>query len=215
MSRKDFQTSKYIAAFAITTLIFIVGILVGENISTSKMTELTELQEQLEAGTLGSELQFLIMSEHPCESLNSSLISDELFILGGKLDFMEKQLGKNNPDVLRLKEYYSLLEIKHWFFLKKAKNECSADYNLLLYFYSNRGDCETCEQQGNVLSYIHRKYPGTNIYSFDANIDNPAVNAVKEIYGVKETPTIVVNNEVFSGLIDNRDLEKVLFNSTK
>ncbi len=214
MSRKELQASKYIAAFAVTTLVFVIGIIVGNQISTTRMDELSSLQQDLEAGTLGSELQFLIMSEHPCASLNSSLLSDELFVLGSKVDFMETQLGKNNHDVLRLKEYYSLLEIKHWFFLKKAKEDCNATYNLLLYFYSNKGDCDECEQQGNVLSYIHRKYPGTNIYSFDINIENPAVSAVKEIYKVKATPTIVANDKVFTGLIDNRELEEILFNIT-
>ena len=129
---------------------------------------------------------------------------------------MEGQLGKNNPRVLSLKEYYSLLEIRHWLLLRLAKDRCGTGYDLVLYFYSNLGDCDTCEQQGSVLSTLHKKYPRLNIYSFDINIPNPALQTVKSIFGITQAPTLVVNSKVIDGFRNKNQLEELLFgNQTK
>jgi hypothetical protein len=102
-------------------------------------------------------------------------------------------MGKDNQQVINLKEYYHLLEIRHWLFLKKAKETCNSDNELILFFYSNKGDCSMCEEQGNVLTYMHSKYPEISIYSFDANIENPAIQTMRSLYGASELPVLVVN----------------------
>ncbi len=208
--RRQFQTSKYVAAFAMTTLIFIAGMLLGNYVSEKKLSTISDLQQHLAKRTISSELQYLLVAEHPCQSINSSQLTEELFDIATRLDFMESSLGKKNKDVIKLKEYYSLLEIRHWLFLKKARSECSLDYELILYFYSNRGDCGSCEQQGFVLNTLHEKYPYLNIYSFDINIEDPALDAIKEIYEVNDAPTLVVNNETLHGFIDKAALEGLL-----
>ena len=203
----------YIAAFAITTLVFIVGILIGNQFTATKLNQIEGLQQELNARTIGAELQTLLLTQFPCTSFNSTL-TEELFDVGTKLDYMENQLGKNNKEVLSLKEYYSLLEIRHWLLLRLAKERCGTDYNLVLYFYSNLGDCPDCDQQGSVLSTLHKKYPGVNIYSFDINLPNPALQTVKRIFGVKQAPTTIANTKVMQGIRDKNELEAVLFNTT-
>ena len=193
-----------------TCLIFILGMVLGNYLSVKKLSTVEELQQDLLKRTTSSELQYLLMAEHPCQSINSTQLTKEMFDLGSKLDFMENKLGKKDKDVIKLKGYYSLLEIRHWLFLKKAKQECSFDYDLILYFYSNLGDCPICEQQGFVLSALHKEYPNINIYSFDINIDDPALNGIKTIYGIKQAPTLIVNNMTFAGFRDKEALEKEL-----
>lgn len=211
MKRRKFQTSKYLAAFAITTLIFVFGVLAGNMVSEKKLVSITDLQQDIQIKTAGTELQYLLLAEHPCESVNSSTLTSQLFEIGSKLDFMEGQLGKKNKDVLSLKEYYSLLEIKHWLLTRKADQVCKQDNNWVLYFYSNLGDCGDCEQQGVVLSTLHKKFGNINIYSFDFNIDNPAIDAIKEIYKVTSVPTIVINNKAYPGFKDKEGVEEELF----
>ncbi len=208
--RRKFQTSKYVAAFAITTLIFIIGMIVGNYISEKKLSTIEEMQQDLAKRTISSELQYELVAEHPCQSINSTQLGKELFDIGSKLDFMESKLGKKNKEVITLKGYYSLLEIRHWLLLKKARQECGVNYDLILYFYSNQGDCDECEQQGFVLSTLHQKYPTINIYSFDINIDDAALNGIKEIYGVTKAPSMVVNNQTFYGFKDKEYIEGYL-----
>ncbi len=200
----------YVAAFAITTLVFVFGILIGHQFTAKKLSQIEGLQKELNAQTLGTELQTLLLTEFPCTSFNSTL-TEELFDVGTKLDYMEGQLGKNDKEVLSLKEYYSLLEIRHWLLLRLAKDRCNANYDSVLYFYSNLGDCDICEQQGSVLSTLHKKYPSLTIYSFDLNIPNPALQTIKRIFGVKQAPTLVANQKVIEGFRDKNELESLLF----
>lgn len=212
---KRFRPGLYITAFILTTLIFIFGILIGHQFTAAKLNQLDGLQQELHARTLGAELQTLLLTEFPCTSFNSTL-TEELFDVGSKLDYMEGQLGKNNKEVLSLKEYYSLLEIRHWLLLRLAKDRCGTGYDLVLYFYSNLGDCGACEQQGSVLSTLHKKYPRLNIYSFDLNIPNPALQTVKRIFGITKAPALVANNKVIDGFRNKNQLEELLFgNQTK
>lgn len=209
-SEKVFQKSNYLAALALTLLVFGTGIFLGNHFSASKLDQIEGLQQELNSQTLGAELQTLLLTEFPCSSFNST-ITDELFDVGSKLDYMEGQMGKTNTEVLTLKEYYSLLEIRHWLLLKLAKERCGTEYNLILYFYSNLGDCDTCEQQGYVLSTLHKKYPRLNIYSFDANIRNPALQTVKTIFGVRGVPTLVINHQALAGFKNKNEIEALLF----
>jgi len=210
MKRQKIQTSKYLAAFAMTTLIFVIGFIIGGMISDKKLSDIEELEQELTKDTISSELQFILLTEHPCESLQGDQLTKELFDIGTKLDFMESKLGKKNKDVIKLKEYYSLLEIRHWLLMKRANEECNASYDLILYFYSNQGDCDDCEQQGYVLSTIHKKYPAVNIYSFDFNIDDPAVGAMKSIYGITSAPNLVINGKTEEGFRDKEFIETEL-----
>lgn len=207
---KNSHLSKYVAAFAITTLIFVVGIVIGNYISSAKLSTIDDLQQELTQKTISSELQYLLMAEHPCEIVDATELTDELFDIGSRLDFMEGNLGKKNRDVIKLKEYYSLLEIRHWLFLKKAKEECGINSDLIMYFYSNLGDCPECQQQGYVLNTIHNNYPSVNIYSFDINIDDPSLTTLRRIHGVDSTPTLIVNDELLVGFHDKEQVEKMI-----
>ncbi|MBI1971063.1 thioredoxin family protein [Candidatus Woesearchaeota archaeon] len=202
---------KYVAAFSITTLVFIAGIFLGNVISSGKLQTIDVLQQDIAVRTIGSELQYVLLAEHPCENIHANELSQELFEIGSKLAYMEESLGTHDADVLNLKRYYSLLEIRHWLFLKKAQRECNAEYDLILYFYSNEGDCETCKQQGYVLNTIHRKYPAVNIYSFDINLDDPVLMTIKRMYNVTSPPTVIINNKTMAGFVDKEQVEEELF----
>ncbi|HLC46399.1 MAG TPA: thioredoxin family protein [Candidatus Nanoarchaeia archaeon] len=210
MERKKLQFSAYLAAFAITTLIFILGIMLGSYNNNKKLASVDNLEQEIKMSTMGNEIQYLLMSESPCDYVNSTEMAINLGNLGSKLTFMESQLGKDDERVVNLKEYYSLLELRHWLFLNKAKKECNLTYDLVIYFYSNEGDCADCEEQGHVLTYVHKKNPKFNVYSFDVNIGNPALDTLKTRYSVESTPTIVINNNKFEGFTGKEKLFREL-----
>lgn len=196
MNAKKIHKTKYLAVFATTTLIFLIGLVIGNKISDTKLSKVNTLEQDIRTDTMAIELQYLLLAEDPCSSVNSTTLSEELYEIGSKLDFMEQRLGKKNQDVIRLKDYYSLLELRHWLFVKKQQKECNTDNTLVLYFYSNLGDCDRCEEQGFVLNYLRKKYPSVNVYSFDINIDNMAMDTVKTMFGVNKVPTVVINENV-------------------
>ena len=210
MDRKKIQFSKYIAAFAITLLVFIAGVTLGSYNDRKKLAIVDDLEQDIKMNTMGTEIQYLLMTDSPCNFVNSTEMAIELGNLGSKLTFMESQLGADDKRVLELKEYYHLLELRHWLFLKNAKKECDKNFELVLYFYSNEGDCRDCEEQGHVLTYVHKKNPVFNIYSFDVNIDNPALNTLKERYNIKTTPTVIINETIHEGFMSTDEVMEAL-----
>ncbi len=202
--------SRYIAALAITTLIFVIGILIGNKISAAKLVNLDDAAQKMRTDVLGTELQYQLILENACNITDPTVLSDELYKIGSKLDFMENDLGKKNVQVLNLKEYYSMLEIEHWLLLKKVRRQCNAPYDLILYFYTNLEDCLDCDQQGHVLNYLHKKFPDVNIYSFDINIDNPILDTIKSLYAIKKAPSLVIDEVTHDGFMDSTAVEIAL-----
>ncbi len=212
MEGKRINKLKLFSIFITTTFIFAVGIFFGNVISNSQLDRISNLQQDLRTQTLSLELQYALASQEPCNLTNLDIIGDELYDMSELLANMEGSLGKLNSDVLSLKEYYSLLEIKHWLFLEKISKECKLEMPIILYFYSNLGDCEECERQGYILTYLKRSEENLNVFSFDANIDNSVLNGLKEIHGAKnmKLPILIINGKVYSGFMELEEIRKNL-----
>ena len=210
MEGKKINKLKLFSIFITTTFIFTVGIFFGNVISNSQLDRISNLQQDLRTQSLSLELQYTLASQEPCNLTNLNIIGDELYDLSELLANMEGSLGKLNPDVLSLKEYYSLLEIKHWLFLEKISKECKLEMPTILYFYSNLGDCDECERQGYILTYLKRSEENLNVFSFDANIDNSVLNGLKEIYRIKnmKLPVLIVNGKIYSGFMELEEIRK-------
>jgi len=204
--RKNIQWARYMIALVITIFIFIMGLYVGGYSTNLKFESLYDLQNKIRSETMGTELQYLIAGDDPCTLVNMDLFTEEINKIGSRLTDMESQLGVDNKGVVSLKEYYHLLEIRHFLFMKKALQECKKKYGLVLYFYSNAGDCSDCKEQGYVLSYVNKKYPVFGTYSFDINIDNPAIRTLKRYYNITAVPSIVVNDRTYTGFQARDDL---------
>ncbi len=193
---------KFLLVFIMTTLIFVVGMFVGDYFSSKKLSTVEEMEQDMKIETMAIELQYELLSEDPCSSVNSTPLTDKLYDLSRKLDYMENVLGPENPSVRGLKEYYFLLEIQHYLFLKKIKKECEGDYDFILYFYSNKGDCPTCEEQGYALSYMRKINENVRIYPFDINIENIALETIQDQFNMKKEnglPILVINGVTHYG----------------
>lgn len=210
MKRQEIRKSNYIAAFAIATLVFILGISLGNFFSQEKLNRIDKIEQDIKMDAMGAELQYMLFSENPCSTFDYISLNEELFKMGTRLESMESELGVDDPRVLELKEYYVLLEIRHWLFLKKVKEQCNRDYEFILYFYSNLGDCDNCKKQGYVFDYLHSKYQKINIYSFDFNINNPLITTLKSVYNITTTPSSVIYGETYNRYIELDEIENLL-----
>lgn len=201
MERRNFNGGRFFLVFVLTTLIFLMGLWFGQNMLKSKLSEIEKMQNDFRTETSTLEVEYLFLSQKPCSVINSSELSRELYQMGSRLEFMEDTYGKDNPDVLSLKGYYSLLEMRHWLFFENVKEQCNFDSKTIVYFYSNT-ECDRCEEQGYVLTYLRNSYPNLNVYSFDVNIENSALNMLKEYYDIDSSnvlPIIILGNKTFNG----------------
>ena len=187
------------------TVVYTINYLNG-----ARVAELSTIEAQLSIDTLSLDTQFSLLEAAPCDSAASSTtLTGELADLGDRLSYTGNQLGSDNAQVIRLKEQYSLLEIRDYLITKKLAAACGTKPVTVLYFYSNAGDCDDCDKAGYALSYLHNTYPALRVYSFDYNLDLGALKtfiAVNKVNG--PLPAFVINGKHSNGFTTLTDLEK-------
>lgn len=150
--------------------------------------------------------------------MNDSSLSSELLKLGDKLSHTENDRGSADEDVLYLKKYYSLLEIKDYLLSKKLVEKCGVAKKpvFIIYFYSSKGDCPECTREGYVLTRLREIYPDLRIYSFDYNLQLSAIDSMKKIYRIKEAlPALVIEDETYTGFKTLEELSSLLPDTLK
>ena len=187
---------RYILAFVITAAIFGTAFYIASRIDSERVAEIRATEDTISIDILSSETQFELLGNVDCKTLaQNPVLSDELNTLASQLSVAEQNLGDTNPEVIQLKQQYSLLEIKDYVLLQNITNKCGGKPVYILYFYSNAGDCPQCGQMGDVLTYLRNQYPGLRVYAFDYNLDLSALSTLKTLSKLNGTlPALIINN---------------------
>ena len=187
---------KYILAFVITAAIFGTAFYIASRFDNQRIAEIRTTEANISIDILSSETQFELLGNVDCKTLaQNPVLSDELNNLASQLQVAEQNLGTTNPEVIQLKQQYSLLEIKDYVLLQNITNKCGGKPVYVLYFYSNSGDCPECNQMGDVLTYLRNQYPGLRVYSFDYHLDLSALATLKTLNKLSGTlPAMIINN---------------------
>lgn len=188
---------RYVLAFVITATIFGIAFFVASRIDQGRVADVRAMQESIAIDLLSTETQFELLGNLDCELLGEHpVLSEELSELAERLSYTENSLGTENVQVIQLKRQYSLLQIKDYLLLQEISRKCGGKPVFVLYFYSNAGDCTTCAQAGEVLTYLRQKYPGLRVYSFDYNLELGALETLVALRKVKEQfPAFIINNK--------------------
>ena len=198
---------KYTIVLFITLTIFISGLWFSNHLNSKKIAQLKSIESTISLDLLSSEVQYSLLEEQSCKDISNSVLSKELNSLADKISYSESNIGVDNTDVVSLKKYYSLLEIKDYLLMKKITERCGEKSIFVLYFYKN-DNCEECTKQGYVLTTLREKYPNLRVYSFDYKLDNPAIKAMISIYKVPDNlPALVINGKVHSGFKSIEEIE--------
>ena len=123
---------------------------------------------------------------------------------------MESQGGRTE-EITRLKRLYSLLLIKDYLLMQRVAEKCHLEPVFILYFYSNKGDCDDCENQGYVLTALSRDYPQLRVYSFDYNLGVGALQTLISIHDIENAlPALVINYKIYYGFHGVDDIKEIL-----
>lgn len=191
-------TRNSLIALGITVLILGTVLYAVNYLNEVRVAELRAIEDQLTTDTLSLETQFALLEEAPCEDLGEgTILSSELGGIGDRLSATEARLGTDDPEVLRLKDRYTLLQIRDYLLTKRLARECDLDPVVVLYFYSNQeGECEDCDRAGYALSYLRQTYPTLRVYSFDYHLDLAALRTLIAVERVEEEfPAFVVDGK--------------------
>ncbi len=208
--QKQIDWKKYIIVFFITASLFASAFYLSNYFSEKKINEVKTIQDKIAIDLLSSETQFALLEEQSCRDVNNSILSQELNSLAEKIDYTEKNIG-DTEQIIALKKYYSLLQIKDYLLMQKISERCGMKSEFVLYFYATEKECTDCVNQGYALTDVREKYPQLRVYSFDYNLDLSAIKALISIYKIdKNLPVLVINKRVYNGLQSVEDIEKAI-----
>lgn len=203
-------TRNLLIALGITLALIGTIVFAINSLNSARVANLSTIENQIAIDTLSLDTQFSLLATAPCDSATSSAsLITSLTDLGNRLSSAEDQLGSDNPQVIQLKEQYSLLEIRDYLITKQLAAACGTKPVTVLYFYSNAGDCSECDKAGYALSYLRATYPTLRVYSFDYNLDLGALKTLIALNKIKATlPAFMINGNRFYGFTSLDDLEK-------
>ena len=128
---QKFDWKSALVALGITVGIFVTVILLSRYITSQKIANIRDAQDSVAIDIMSSETEFSLLSELSCKTLGTSTLTQELNSMAEKIDYSENNIGQN-ADVTRLKEYYTLLEIKDSLLMKKISEQCGKKITSIL-----------------------------------------------------------------------------------
>lgn len=219
MKFRKVSMEKYVLAFLLTTLIFAFGLVLGLYVQEQRYDWASSVADEQEINYMSLQLQYLFLTtfdlSENCAVLQTSLRDsiDDLSDSLAKVIEYEEQEDFVSDEFIMLQRRYTLDNIRYWVLAEKAKTSCGTNSQTILYFYNN--DCETCPDQGTVLTYF-KKLLQDDLLVFPINTDvkDPMVDIMTNLYGIQEYPSIVINTTKYEGLQRKDVLEEILCDGT-
>lgn len=217
MERKV-STPLYLMAFAISVIIFLIGVYVGSVIDKSNLeaisADLSRVSQQVASVQLIMLMEGNSSSFCPVYAAELGSIDSDVERMGYQLSYLEDQ--KQVYD-LELKKQYFVLEAESYLLSKKVRDTCGDRSVLLIHFYSN-SRCSDCSQQGSEILAARDALEGSDItvklFSFDGDLGSPVADAFKAQYAVTSYPSVVINGQTYSGYRNAQELEQLIRESS-
>lgn len=201
---------KYITVFLITLFIFATAFYLSNNLNNKKLQEIRKIEDTIAIDILSLETQFDLFEQLSCDSITDSILSKELGELASRIEYGERNFDSLSEELIGLKKYYSLLQIKDYLLMQKVRDRCDLNIESIIYFYG-REDCDDCRRQGYVLTDVRQDYPELRVYSFDYFLDVSAIEALKSIYKVdEELPALIINGKTYQGFKNREEIETIM-----
>jgi hypothetical protein len=212
---KQLNLRKYILVFFITLGVFAIVFLFSNYLYSQRITQVKGIEANINQNILESEVQYALLAETSCDTdevTGNNLLIGEINSLTKKLSHMEDQRGIDDPEVISLKKYYSLLQVKDYLLVRERARKCKDTPPIILYFYSNKGgECVDCQRLGYVLTSMREDYTNLHVYAFDYNLGLSVIETLKSIYKMKnEPPVLVINNKVYYGFKTRESIEGLI-----
>jgi len=207
----------FIKTFFITFVVFVIGLVLGLFIERYFQSDMTSRITSIESSVQEIDLEILYF-----QSLNDS---SSCFVLNqivrdtnNNLDSLAEQLGgyseKNiiftQNEIKDLKTKYTFLLIKDWILQGKIRKNCGMNSVSVLYFYDTK-NCDDCIIQGNILSLLKNSFKEKlMVFPLDKNINLAMLRILLNKYNITNIPSVVINDEVYSGIVSEDNLKKIL-----
>ncbi|MFH1641813.1 MAG: hypothetical protein ABIC04_02845 [Nanoarchaeota archaeon] len=222
--KRKISKDKYFIAFFLTTIIFILGLSLGMLFDNLRIKSVEIDNKVMEVNYLSLQFQYLYLTSLDDTNASCSVLrtatENAIDDLGESLQtfIRYKEESKINKDLYELVgRKYILDNLKYWLFTKKTKEKCDLDVVSILYFYSSE-NCPICPNQGVILTYFKKIFQD-KLLVFPIDVDyednEPIIATLKNQYGITTYPTLIIEDEKYEGVINNKELKKIICLSYK
>ncbi|MFH1588459.1 MAG: hypothetical protein ABIA76_03930 [Candidatus Diapherotrites archaeon] len=199
----------YLKAAILTFLIFLLGLFLAQQMDSLRFND---LQSQVDSEVLelnSTKLSFLFLQLFEEDFQDTELCS----IVEQRIDFQARQTfelvqnlenSKKNSllaDYDLLKKKYYLKNAELFLYFKQAEKTCGKTELIpILYFYPDKTDCPDCKVQAAILDKTRDECGTVRVFAFPTDLDIEIISLIKSKYGIRQEPSIVLNEKTFSGI---------------
>lgn len=211
----DLVKESILKAAAATTLLLLIGILIGLQVDDARTGF---LEEQIRESNLRGET-FVVTQDYLEDSSNNycKLASSQIPQLskrnaqiGRDLESFSSKSVSNSYSYEYMKKKYYLNQLKLYNTLEKYKERCHTNTTLIFFFFD---DSIESQRQGSVLTRYRKEVDNsTYVFSYNLGTDKSTVlEMLKSDYNVSEGPVVVINgNKTFRRYVPLKELEQVI-----
>ena len=222
--KRKISKDKYVPAFILTSIIFVLGLALGMLFDNLRVKWTESENRGQEVDYLSLQFQYLYLTtlkdkNDSCSALHTAMekaIRDLSESLQTTIKY-KKETKINKKEYELVGRRYILDNLRYWLFAKKTKEECDLDVVNILYFYSEK-NCQTCPDQGVILTYFKNKF-GDKLLIFPIDVDyeenEPVITILEKQYKITKTPTLVIEDKKYEGIINEEELKKIICTSFK
>ena len=197
MEQRKFESkNRYLISLVIGTLVFLLVFAISYSVSYFELQRVSNLQVGVGYDIFKDKLDYSFFKENICGTESFEKVSQDLGFQGRIIDDLERKFGKQDEDVLLRKQFYSLIELEHFEFVKTYNEKCGNKIDTILFFYSNNAsEIEDSEEAGRILGVVSSRNDNLIIYSFDIDLDSDLVDKLEKNYNITDPPVAVINEK--------------------
>lgn len=208
---KKTEILKYVVVLIVTVGLFATIFYATDLVNSKRVSAVRIAQDTIAINLLSSETQFTLLRKTDCSAgVEENLFKNDLKSVADRLAYLESTVGPADDEVLNLKKYYSLLELKDYLLIDELGQRCGFKPATVIYF--NNATCTSeCQKQDYVIAGLREKYPELRVYTFDTSLDLSAVKTLQNVTRAGDVaPTVIAGGKVLKGFQPIEDLEKAL-----
>lgn len=195
------STKKYLLAFFLTVVIFVIGIFIGVWIEDVRLgySEQIILTEKVSLRSLQLQQNYIDSGLADCDTLNH-ILENNINELGKKMaeliSYERNSMFNQDEFNLQLQDYF-LTEIQFLLLGQEMDKKCTKDSVKVIYFY----DESAHDMQGATLDYLKKLFKEKIlVFSFNAEFEQePMIGILLSSHGIKQFPSVVIENKAYQG----------------
>jgi len=208
-------TNIYVKAAAVTFIVFISWLGFSLYLDYQRNTSINQSLEEAFLELESTKVLFLYADQsddtnHLCTAINAKLDSQLVKMpeLVQKLEISKKS-DLSKQTYIILKKRFSLANAEALYYLNQMESLCnSSQINPVIFFYQESGYCPDCDAQGNILDNVRDNCNNVRVFPFPVDTDLEVINFIREDYGIKDAPAVVVEGQIFTELTPAEQLSQ-------